>query len=96
MVVLFETMACPGCGHIRDTLDALCIHHSVVLVTEGEPVPIRGSQPEAIAPVLLDEGKLFVGHGGIESHLDDLTRFMALWEQFQTDACYCDDEGNVL
>jgi glutaredoxin len=94
MITFFRRENCPACGAIEETLAELCIRHEITLVDReghGDRSTPEGTRP----PVLLDEGQVYQGSGAILAHLDELAEFRAVWEKFQTDACYCDDEGNV-
>jgi hypothetical protein len=45
--------------------------------------------------VLVDGEETFEGSDKIIRHLEELEDFARLWRKYQSDACYCDDEGNV-
>jgi hypothetical protein len=45
--------------------------------------------------VLVNGGNTFQGHKGIIAHLQELDGFMDLWYKFQSDACYCDESGQI-
>lgn len=51
--------------------------------------------PAAGSPVLRDEGRVASGEEEIASFLAELRRDVALWQKFQTDACYIDDDGGI-
>jgi hypothetical protein len=92
MITLYRTADCPRCSAIQEVLEGMTLAHKVVIVedAQGSPVPHASR-----LPVLEDEGKVIEGRDAILQHLDQLAGFKAEWEKFQTDACYCDDEGNV-
>ena len=94
MITFYRTKDCEGCQWIQDTLHDMVIVHEVVVVEQGadswKELP-EGTRP----PVLVDDGKIIEGNHAIIKHLDKLEKFKGLWEKFQSDACYCDDEGNI-
>jgi glutaredoxin len=92
MITLYRTEDCPRCSAIQEVLEALTLAHKVVVVEDSEDPEVPHA---ARLPVLDDEGHLIVGRDAILDHLDKLAGFKAEWEKFQTDACYCDEEGNV-
>ena len=92
MITLYRTEDCPRCSAIQEVLEGMTLAHKVVIVDEPEDADV----PHASRlPVLEDEGEVIEGRDAILQHLDQLAGFKAEWEKFQTDACYCDDEGNV-
>ena len=93
MITFYKNPACPQCEETQEALENLAIAHKVV------PVPTEAGRVEQMpqgkrAPLLVDGDEMFEGHEAINRHFDELEEFVALWRKFQTDACYCDDEGN--
>jgi hypothetical protein len=93
MITFFRTSDCPECGEIQDTLEELCLAHKVISLNGDDDVSglPQGTHP----PVLVDGDEVIQGREAIVAHLAWLEGFKAVWEKFQTDACYCDEEGNV-
>jgi hypothetical protein len=46
-------------------------------------------------PVMADGDEIIQGLDRIFHHLEELENFKAERDKFQSDACYCDDEGNI-
>jgi hypothetical protein len=46
-------------------------------------------------PFVLDEGRVIKGEKEIYRYLEDIGEFKKKWDKFQSDACYCDEEGNI-
>jgi hypothetical protein len=46
-------------------------------------------------PALVDDDTVVRGRKKIFAHLEMLELFLGEWSKFQTDACYCDADGNV-
>ena len=95
MITFFRNDDCPPCDAVEETLREMSLAHKVVrLGTAGSPPdPV----PHGItAPALVDGDERFEGIPKIHRHLEDLRRFKAEWDKFQSDACYCDDEGKVI
>jgi glutaredoxin len=95
MITLYRTKSCPGCQAIEETLKELCLAHKVVIVRgpEGLPkLPDNGASP----PLLIDDGQAIQGSRNIIEHLNELEEFKKLWEKFQSDVCYCDENGNNI
>jgi glutaredoxin len=97
MITLYRRRGCPQCSGIEEALKELTLAHRVIEVGKGEVGREMPEQPcgPSRPPVLIDEGKVFRGSKAILDHLEDLKGFRALWYKFQSDACYCDEEGNV-
>jgi len=97
MITLYRKRGCPRCTDIEEALKELTLAHRVVDVEEGEGargIPENLGEPRR-TPVLVDEGEVFRGSRAILDHLEGLKGFRALWYKFQSDACYCDEEGNI-
>lgn len=95
MLVFYRNEDCASCAAIEETLDALVLAHRTEVLSPGaEPDP---PLPEGVKPpALLDEGRWVQGQPAILEHLKELAAFKQEWEKFQTDACYCDEKGEVL
>ncbi|MBD3425879.1 MAG: hypothetical protein GF409_01455 [Candidatus Omnitrophica bacterium] len=94
MIYFYRTRDCKWCQAVQDALEEMVLAHKVITLEKGEKLPEslpEGSKP----PVLVDEKQVVKGSDNIRKHLEKLEKFKALWEKFQTDACYCDEEGNV-
>ena len=94
MITFYRTKDCPGCSAIQDALREMVLAHDVVLVEKGTDRWLRlpeGTRP----PVLVDDKETAQGSENIIRHLEKLKKLKALWEKFQSDACYCDEEENV-
>ncbi len=93
MLKFYRTSNCPRCRRIQDALEDLNIVHEVILTARPESV---ADLPKGIKlPVLVDEGKLFEGSEAILKHLEELEEFKAEWYKFQSDSCYCNDQGEI-
>jgi len=54
------------------------------------------SLPEgATIPAVVDDGRTIEGLGAIEEYVDELSRYLDEWQKFQSDACYCNEQGEV-
>lgn len=94
MTTLFRTAEDPGGQEVQEALQELCLAHEVVLVPASGPN--RGSLPEGTRPpVLVDQGKVYQDRSAILAHLEELRALRELWYKYGSDACYCDEEGNV-
>ena len=92
-MILYRTPGCPRCTEVAEALEELAIAHEVVEVDSPDDVP---EDLEAVRlPVLRDGHEVFQGPGDVLDHLEGLESFRADWYKFQSDACYCDEEGNV-
>ncbi len=93
MLTFYRTPNCNGCAAIQEVLENLAIPHETVVLQSPEDLPanLAASAP----PVLVDEHKVFQGQKNILAHLEELEDFKELWYKFQSDACYCDAEGNI-
>lgn len=94
MIVFFRADDCRECDAIEEALAELVLAHRVVRFAGDQPYE---GLPEGLSPpVLADGGEWFAGGRAIRRRLDELGEFKAEWDKFQSDACYCDDQGNVI
>ena len=94
MITFYRTPDCSVCQDIQETLRRLCLAHDVVLVEDFKAPSIAlpaGTPP----PVLMDNGQAYQGHTAILAQLVELEAIKEIWYKYQSDACYCDAEGNI-
>jgi hypothetical protein len=75
----------PVADSVESRLRDLVVAHRVVVVDAG-----AGSD----LPLIRD-GKVTVSGAEIPAFLDQLTRDVAEWSRFQSDACYLEDDGSI-
>ncbi|MCM8797375.1 MAG: hypothetical protein NC923_05835 [Candidatus Omnitrophica bacterium] len=95
MLIFYRTEDCQGCKGIQSTLEAMRVAHKVVIVKKG-PISVPGASSKVMPPVLIDEKIVIEGKDKIVSYLEKFEEFMQEWYKFQSDACYCDEEGNII
>lgn len=88
MITLYRTPDCPACRRMQEVLEDLVVDHRVVTVRRP------ADRPDDL-PALRDDDQLIHGRDAVLAHLEELERFRELWYKFQSDACYCDEEGDV-
>jgi len=94
MITLYRTADDPTGQEVQETLEALCFAHKVVLVTDSGPM--RENLPEGTnPPVVVDEGTTYQGRAAVLERLRELKAIHELWYKVGSDACYCDEQGNV-
>ncbi len=93
MITLYRTPDCPRCSDIQSTLRDMAVAHEVVVLESADRLP-AGLEADAL-PVLVDDGAVVQGAEAIFERLEELEGFREQWYRFQSDACYCDEEGNV-
>jgi hypothetical protein len=82
------------CDQLEDELDSLCLAHRTVHLP---PDMAEESVPDGVTPpALIDDGQVFEGEDEIRHHVEELQEFRAQWDLYQSDACYCNENGDVL
>jgi len=94
MITLYRTPDCPRCAGIQDTLEDLAIAQKVIEVDSVDEVPEKLEHGRL--PVLRDGDEVFEGSKAVADHLEEMKEFKRQWYKFQSDACYCDEEGNII
>lgn len=92
MITLYCKTGDSQCLRIHEELEELVIAHELVEVSGGGDARLPEHGP---LPLLVDGPRRVHGLAAVESYLEELGRFASLWRKYQSDACYCDDEGNV-
>lgn len=87
MIELQRRADSPEADAIEEQLRDLVVAHKVLVVDDAE-----GSATDL--PVIRD-GDVIACGANIPAFLDQLTRDMAEWSRFQSDACYIEDDGTV-
>ncbi len=73
---------------VEETLRGLVLDHSIHVV------PDPSAAPSADLPAIR-EGERVVNPAELPGYLEELRRFVADWNRFQSDACYIDVDGKV-
>jgi len=94
MIKFYRTRNCSGCAAIQDALEQLSIAHETVVLESAENLPQELANTGR-PPILVDGSDVITGSKDIIAHLEELEQFKELWYKFQSDACYCDEQGNI-
>jgi len=94
MIIFYKTKNCQSCRTIEDMLTELCMPFKVMALEDRDELP-KTLPADASLPLLIDEQKILQGPTEIINHLEELGRLKEQWYKFQSDVCYCDEEGNV-
>ena len=74
----------------KDTLDGL---KELVVAHEVEYLENTGQKFDL--PAIIDDNRVIQGKGNVMQYLKELGEFLDEWQKYQSDACYCDSDGNV-
>jgi hypothetical protein len=98
----------PDSADIVDRLRELVVAHAIFyrdanLAAGGpgitgpeDPFPEASGPAHLALPALVDDDSIVHGKKEILAHLEMLEQFLGEWSKFQSDACYCDANGNVV
>ncbi len=75
----------PDRDEILEAVQQLCLAVSLE-ITEGDAIG---------PPVVWDDQRTYVGKNAILGFLEEMAQFKQEWDKFQSDTCYCDDEGEI-
>ena len=73
-----------------DIREAIAEMSLAVQIVSTPPQPVQSAQP-----VLWDDEIKYEGKTAILQFLEEMAQFKAEWDKFQSDTCYCDDEGEI-
>jgi len=94
MITFYRTRRCKGCAAIQAALEDLGIASKTVVLESLDDLPPKLAGMGR-PPVLVDGRDVIAGSKNIIAHLEELEQFKELWYKFQSDTCYCDDQGKV-
>ncbi len=93
MISIFVDARAPG-GRIREKLEELVLAHRWEAIAAADQVKLP-LPPGARLPALVDGDTVVCGEENILAYLEELARFKAEWDRFQSDSCYCGPDGEV-
>ncbi len=94
MLYFFPHEHCQECEEIGRQLKQLVLAHRVIL--PGQTHPNAPPIPKDLTPPVLIDGKNIIkGISPILAHLETLRKFKEEWDKFQSDSCYCGDDGEI-
>jgi hypothetical protein len=90
MITFYRTKDCTACADVEDIMEELVLRHKDVVVKDKSELPeeVKGSP----LPLMVDDNERISGLHNIVEHLDEVAQFKRLWEKYQDDACYCDED----
>lgn len=91
MITLYCTIDDPESRAVQSALEDSCLAYTIV---------DRGAAPatlaaETVDAILVDDGEVFRGSVEILPHVEQLIALRDLWHKYGSDACYCDEQGNI-
>ena len=84
----------PFCDSIEERMREMSLSYTARIAGRSGGPQKDDPEPEE-APLIIDEGKIIKGEEEIYRYLDEMREFKKKWDKFQSDACYCDDEGKI-
>lgn len=98
MIKFYTTKECLNCRECQDICEALSemsLAHEVVLVSDKLPKQIE-DHPISSLPAIIEGRKTAAGLPAVKQHIKEIRKFKADWDRFQSDSCYCGDDGEVI
>jgi len=92
LILFYRKKNCPFCDEIAEALAGLVVAHRVIEV-DGS-MPADPPLPEGAAPPIIVDGQDVVQEKqALFRYLRELARFKEEWDRFQSDSCYCGEDG---
>lgn len=95
MPTLYRRPESPLGDEVQGALEAIVIQHDVVIVDSADDLPGVGAVSMQDLPALVDDGVVYASEAGLQRHVEELRQLMGVWDRFQSDACYIDDDGQL-
>jgi hypothetical protein len=86
MIEFYRPPDCIGCDEIEAALKEMVIAHNVIIVQPGQ-----GDVPTTDLPAFKENERIISGQEPMKAYLKELEKFMADWQRFQSDSCYCSE-----
>jgi hypothetical protein len=94
MITLYIKEDCATCGELVDSLREISLAHNLVHV-EFSNLRFIGKKQISNLPAITDGAKLIVGTAEVRNYIAKLEVIKAVWDRFQTDSCYCNQDGEI-
>ncbi len=95
MLYLYHRKNSADADEIRERLEDMVAAHQVEAVGSPEELPkFIGSMEDL--PAMKDGSRIVTGRKKILKHLEEFELLKLEWDKFQSDACYCGDDGEVI
>lgn len=91
MLTFYRTEDNPEARTVQSALDDSCLAHRTVN-RSAAPATLTD---ETAATILVDDDEVYRGAAEILPRVEELVALRDLWHKYGSDACYCDDEGNI-
>ena len=95
MLTLYRKRHCPACDEIETQLQEQTLACKVIVV-DSDPASTSELPFDAEPPVLRDGDETYAGSQAVSEHVDRVAQIKDRWQQHGADACYCDEDGEVL
>jgi hypothetical protein len=90
MINFYKHENCPDCDEFEEKLIEIVIAHNVCSLKSKTAEKLQLNNASII------EGKIKVsGHREIRIYIREIIKIMQLWQKFQSDACYLDDDNKI-
>lgn len=90
MIKLYIKNDCNECDIVKEKLENMVVAHNVINVDEINSKPSFNSYP-----VIVDDGKAYNSMKDIDRYIEELQKTYNLWNKYQSDVCYIDEDGEV-
>lgn len=95
MLTLYRKQTCSACDELEGQLRELRLAHKVVCLDDS--AASTGGFPSDIEPpILQDGGETYAGRQAIGRHVEQVAQLKDRWQKHGADACYCEEDGEVL
>lgn len=94
MIEVLYTEETPELRELLENLQRMSLAYNLVRLSEDDEGALR-KLASGSWPVIRDGEKLVRGRNEIRTFLEELERFKQEWDKFQSDSCYCDENGEV-
>lgn len=96
MIYLYRPENSAFCDEIETQLREMVLAHEVVIVEKPNELTRLGVSEEQKLPLLKENRNFFSGEDAVRTHVRYLEKVKNDWDRFQSDSCFCGDDGSVL
>lgn len=88
MIKFYKHDHCQFCDAAEEKLTEIVLAHKTFECSEARKLCLTDA-------TIIEGEKVISGHPAITAFLEEISKVMELWQKFQSDACYMDDNGEI-
>jgi len=90
MIIFYKHQNCPVCDAFEEKMVDIVLAHEIRPLSDAAP------KHSTFKDAIIVEGKrTAAGHEEIKKFMTEISKAMELWQKFQSDSCYINDDDTI-